>query len=373
MRILDRAIVLRFLFNFAVLFSLLYILAASIDVILQMREFVAASTASVSAGTHGNVVTAFVSHVVGFHGPRLFQFFQFMVGLVSIGAMGFTFSQMHRARELTAIMAAGVPLRRCVWAVLVGALALNLFEVANQEVILPRLAERLMLDHGDLGKPGGASFTVPLTCDSSGNLLYATNLDPETGRITGFLGLERDSQGSLVRRVTASGASWDAARSAWVLESGTALKRDPAVREGSTVQEPPAPAEAWPTDLSPRALTARNYRLFAHVLSSPELGRLAEAGALDRSQAERMQLGRVGGVIVNLLVLVAAVPFFLQRGPANMMRETVLCAGTCVPAIILSAVLMAAPIPGLPPAVSVALPIAVLVPVAVARLSWLRS
>jgi hypothetical protein len=56
-----------------------------------------------------------------------------------------------------------------------------------------------------------------------------------------------------------------------------------------------------------------------------------------------------------------------------MLRETVLCAATCVPAIILSAVLMAAPVPGLPPAVSVALPVAVLAPIAVARMSWLRS
>jgi len=373
MRILDRAIVGRFLVNFAILFTLLYVLAASIDVILQMKEFVAATAAEVKSGRHSNSVVAFVSLVAEFHGPRLFQFFQFMVGLVGIGAMGFTFAQMHRARELTAIMAAGVPLRRCVWAVVFAALALNMFEVANQELILPRLAERLMRDHGDLGKPGGAAFTVPLTRDSAGNLLYASKFDPESGRITGFLGLERDDRGSLVRRVTANAATWDAARAAWLLESGTALRRDPAVREGSTVQEPPSPAEAWPTDLSPRALTARNYRLFAQVLSSPELGRLADAGAIERSQADRMVYGRIGTVIVNLLVLVAAVPFFLQRGPANMLRETVLCAATCVPAIILSAVLMAAPVPGLPPAVSVALPIAVLTPVAVARLSWLRS
>jgi lipopolysaccharide export LptBFGC system permease protein LptF len=373
MRILDRAIIGRFLVNFAILFTLLYALAASIDVILQMKEFVSATAAEVKAGRHSNSVFAFVSLVVEFHGPRLFQFFQFMVGLVGIGAMGFTFAQMHRARELTAIMAAGVPLRRCVWAVLFAALVLNLFEVANQELILPRLAERLMRDHGDLGKPDGAAFAVPLTRDSAGNLLYASKFDPESGRITGFLGLERDDRGSLVRRVTANAATWDAARSAWLLESGTARRRDPAVREGSTVQEPPAPAEAWPTDLSPRALTARNYRLFAQVLSSPELGRLADAGAIERSQADRMVYGRFGTVIVNLLVLVVAVPFFLQRGPANMLRETVLCAATCVPAIILSAVLMAAPVPGLPPAVSVALPVAVLAPIAVARMSWLRS
>jgi hypothetical protein len=78
-------------------------------------------------------------------------------------------------------------------------------------------------------------------------------------------------------------------------------------------------------------------------------------------------------VLVNLLVLAIAVPFFLQRGPVNMLQMSVLCAAASVPAIIVSAIVMAAPIGGLPPAVAVAIPIALLTPVAVARISWLPS
>jgi hypothetical protein len=44
-----------------------------------------------------------------------------------------------------------------------------------------------------------------------------------------------------------------------------------------------------------------------------------------------------------------------------MLQMSVLCAATCVPAIIVSAVVMAAPISGLPASV------------AVARISWLPS
>jgi hypothetical protein len=56
-----------------------------------------------------------------------------------------------------------------------------------------------------------------------------------------------------------------------------------------------------------------------------------------------------------------------------MLQMSVLCAATCVPALIVSAVVMAAPITGLPPAVSVALPIAALIPAAVGRIAWLPS
>jgi hypothetical protein len=198
MRILDRTIVARFLWNFTVLFVLLFVFAASIDVILQLEKYLRVAAANVELGRYPNKAVAFAGMIVEFHGPRVFQFFQFMVGLLAVGAMGFTFSQMHRTRELVAIMAAGVPLRRCTWAVLAAALALNVVAVLNQELLLPRFADRLMLDHLDLGRADRGSFPVTLTRDGSGNLLYASKFDPESGRITGFLGLERD-EGGVVR------------------------------------------------------------------------------------------------------------------------------------------------------------------------------
>jgi lipopolysaccharide export system permease protein len=374
MRILDRIIVTRFLGNFALLFVLLFTFATAVDVILQLDVYMSAADAVVQRGLRGNRWVALGFVLVEFHGPRVFQFFQFMSGLLCIGAMGFTFAQMHRARELVAIMAAGVPLRRCVWAVLACALLVNLLQVANQELVMPRFAEQLLVSQRQIGREGGGSFEVPLTVDSGGNLLHAVRFDPLTSRITGFLGLERDDSGSLVRRVTARAAAWDGERRCWVLEDGRSMRRErPSATPGEGGPAEPVAVDSWPSDLSPKSITARHHRLFAQMLSTPELRAIAEAGAIERSQADRMQLGRIGLVAVNLLVLAIAVPFYLRRGPANMLQMSILCAATCVPAIIVSAVVMAAPVAGLPPAVSVALPVAILIPAAVARVSWLPS
>lgn len=373
MRILDRAIIFRFLANFALLFTLLFVFAASVDTILQLDKYLSAGALAVKDGRYGSRTVAVMALLAEYHGPRVFQFFQFMIGLLCVGAMGFTFAQMHRARELVAILAAGVPLRRCVWAVLAAALALNVLQIANQELVLPHFAERLVAGHDTIGRGEGAAFTVPLTRDSAGHLLYATKFDPERGEITGFLGLERDEQGGLRRRTTAPSARWDARESAWMLEEGVTLVREGDARSGADVQTRSEPAAGFRTDLSPKALTARHFRLFAQWLSSAELAEIAHAGAIDPALARRMQLGRWGSIAVNLLVLAIAVPFFLQRGPANMLRQSVLCAAVGVPAIIVSAILMAAPIEGLPPTVMVALPIAALIPVAAARIGWLPS
>lgn len=382
MRILDRAIIFRFLANFALLFGLLFIFAASVDTILNLDDYLKAAGQAVAKGERANRVAAMSVLLFQFQGPRLFQFYQFMVGLLCVGAMGFTFVQMHRARELVAIMAAGVPLRRCVWAVLLAALGLNLLQIANQELVLPRIAERLVAGHESIVE-GSSSFQVPLTRDSAGNLLYASRFDPESGQIRGFLALERTPSGGLARRITARAANWDPATGSWKLVAGEQLDRAGVGPQSSSTPSPAAPdssasSQAEPvaeylTDLSPKALTARHYRLFAQWLSSAELVEITKAGAIDETVARRMQLGRWGSILVNLLVLAVAIPFFLQRGPANMLRQTILCAGVCVPAIIVSAILMAAPVPGLPPTVMVALPVAALVPAACARLGWMPS
>jgi lipopolysaccharide export LptBFGC system permease protein LptF len=373
MRILDRAIVTRFLGNFVLLFALLFVFATAIDVILQLDVYVAAADAVVKRGQSSGRIAALAWVLFQFHGPRAFQFFQFMAGLLAVGAMGFTFAQMHRARELVAIMAAGVPLRRCVWAVLACALGINLLQLANQELVMPLFAEQLLISQREIGREGGGTFEVPLTCDTSGNLLHATRFDPLTGRITGFLAFERDDAGLLVRRITAKAATWDAAGHRWALEEGSAVAREASADPSAAAPAVPSALDAWATDLSPKSLIARHHRLFAQMLSSSELRSIADAGAIDHSQATRMQMGRIGLVFVNLLVLAIGIPFYLRRGPASMLQVSIMCAATCVPALIVSAVIMAAPVAGLPPAVSVALPIAVLIPAAVGRIAWLPS
>ena len=70
-----------------------------------------AAAAAVKEGRFGSRTVAVIALLADYQAPRVFQFFQFMIGLLCVGAMGFTFAQMHRTRELVAILAAGVPLR----------------------------------------------------------------------------------------------------------------------------------------------------------------------------------------------------------------------------------------------------------------------
>ncbi|MAD78182.1 MAG: hypothetical protein CMJ51_02285, partial [Planctomycetaceae bacterium] len=194
MLLLDRHIILRFLGNFALLFTLLFVFAISIDVVVQFDEFVEA--AELVAERDGRwVPVVFVEGVLDFHGPRIFQFYAFMVGLVGVAAAGFTLVQMHRSRELVAIMAAGVPLHRIAAAIIAAQVGLVLLQLVDQELILPRLATKLNRVHDRVLQPGVETFEVPLARDARGALLFASSIDPNAGTATSLLVLRRGETG----------------------------------------------------------------------------------------------------------------------------------------------------------------------------------
>jgi lipopolysaccharide export system permease protein len=112
-KLIDQYILRKFLGNFVVLFLLLFVFAAAIDLIVNLDRFVEAAR-KIAGDDAGSVAVSmrFLQLVFNFQGPRIFQFYAFLHGIVAVGAMGFTLAQMFRAKELVAILASGVSLHR---------------------------------------------------------------------------------------------------------------------------------------------------------------------------------------------------------------------------------------------------------------------
>jgi hypothetical protein len=72
-------------------------------------------------------------------------------------------------------------------------------------------------------------------------------------------------------------------------------------------------------------------------------------------------------------VLVASLPYFLLREPANLLLQSVRCAAFAVPMSLGAMVAMSVPLSGLGPTAGVLIPIAILIPLAVWRLSGVRT
>ncbi len=369
MNLLDRHIIVRYLSNFVLLFGLLFVFAISIDVVVQFDRFSDAARirAEETASAYPLVL---VQAILDFHAPRIFQFFAFMTGLVGIGAAGFTLVQMHRSRELVAIMAAGVPLQRVAAAVLAAQLGIVLLQLADQELVLPRLASRLVREHDSILQPGVETFEAPLMRDGDGDLLYAAEIDPRAGVASSVLVLERDADGRAVSRITASRATWDEAIESWRLVDGLRMETESDAGRAATR----TPIEIWETDLSPQMLMARRSLNFAQMLSLGQLRDLRDAGGASDARLERTIFGRFSGALINLLVPIIAIPFFLVRNPGiTMLSRSLQAAMVSIPLLIGALAAMTVAIPGLPAGVGAFLPVALLLPVAIARMAYLET
>lgn len=372
MLLLDRYILARFFANFIILFMLLFVFAATIDLILNLDRFVDAARDRIDAETARSMSLMLIALIADFELPRIFQFYAFLHGLIAVGAMAFTLAQMHRHRELVAVMSSGTSLYRVAMPFIFAVFVLSVLQLANQELMLPRVAPLLLRSHAQIGQNTVNEFEIRLTPDSRGNILQSPSFDPARSQLDRPTFLERSDRGLTTRRITADRAVWDGSEGAWRLINGRAvsLSDDP----DDITNPPPEAVELYPTDLSPRVLTVRRHNEYAAMLSLVQIAEMLDSGGgSDQRGLLRYRYARFATVLVNLLVLGLTLPFFLLREPANLMRQALICAGLSVPAMLGAGIGMIADLPGIPPAASVFLPVLILLFVAVVPWSFFKT
>ncbi len=369
MILIDRHIAYRFLLNFLTLFCLIFLFVVSVDVVLQFDSFVEAASRAVDDDRFSSTTFATLMAILDFHGPRVFQSYSFLVGLVSVAAAGFTLSQMQRSRELVAMLAAGIPLQRVAITIFLMAGLLNLLQIVNQEFIIPRLAPVLLREHAQILSETASEFPVVMTRDDEDNLVTGRMLDADRGVIDDLLVLTRDADGTAERRISAPRAVWNG-EGYWVLESGMAIER--VGRDEGSIQSREV-VERFETDLSPHSLLVRRDQERAQMLSTRQIGVLRDDAATSSGRLARIMWTRIGGVGVNLLVLLLILPNFLCRLPGPLLLQSVKCASIGVPVLLLSVLIMLLPVPGVSPAIMALLPTAVLIPLSFWRVAALKS
>lgn len=381
MPLLSRYVITRFVANFVLLMALLFIFAISIDVFVQLHRFVEAAHAFIGDDASAwRLAGEVIALIADFQAPRIFQFYAYMHGLVAIGAIGFTLGTMHTRRELVAILAAGVSMHRVAQPLLIAVFGLSVLQVLNQEFIIPKVAPLLIRDQGAIGRSGAAEFPIQLTRDGRGNLLQAASFDAPTNTLWAPLILERDEQGRTVRRIAADKAVFSAKENAWLLENGVARWLVTPTNTDTNAGDLPANAgskqaiDRYTTDLTPEALTIRRYGQFATMLSLKQIGELANSpGVVDADALARYKYSRFSSVLVNLLVATIALPYFLLREPIGLMRQSLMCAIMTVPAMLGATIGVTMPLPGIPPAAGVFIPVIILLPIAIGRIAYIKT
>ena len=374
MTLLDRYIAKQYLINVFALTVILFSFVVVIDASLNIDEFLQrAGDLAVQRGeeTPGAVRRWIVTFllIVDFWWPKLLQLYSFLIGMILVGAMGFTFSQLSRNREFIAMMAAGIGLHRVMKPIIVVAGFFMLLQIVNTEFLIPRVAPLLVRDHDDIGSRSLGSSVVPLTLDGSGRLFRAANFDADSNTLEGVYILERDENGKATRAITAAQATYN--DGGWDLEDGFARAR------GAATPQPELPIDRIETSLDPNTLRMNRYESYAQSLSFMQVSQMLDRPTLTdpakRNRYARIKWGRFAVMLSALLALVISMPYFITREPRNMVMQSIKCAPIAIVALIGGVQGASATIPGLPAAIGVFIPVMILSIVAVAQTSAIKT
>lgn len=380
MTLLDRYIARQYLINILTLLVLLSCFVVAIDFSINLEKYWNSKFfeehKDVGFGVRRALITTLL--VVDLWWPRLLNLFNFLNGMVLVGAMGFTLTQLVRHRELVAVLTSGQSLLRVCRPFMVVAIGMTVLQGLNQEFVTPHIAGRLTRDTNELGKKDMGAARVPPTLDVKGRLFYASSFDADNGSLSDLYVWDRDPATSMVtRRLHAASATWN--DGGWDLKGGSWESRE----SGRGLRPKPEAATRFETDLDPTMLRMKRYAIYGQNLSfsqaaqmlrrADSMGTDPEVTRRNRDQLIRASLGHFSSMGASLLTLLIAMSFFLVREPRNMAIQSLKAAPIGIGAIIAGVLGTSAGIPGMPTALSVFIPVMVLAPVAIAMLTRIRT
>ena len=137
-------------------------------------------------------------------------------------AAAFTLMRMSRFNELTAILAAGVPLLRVATPIILCGVIINFVLLPlDQELLVPSMIPKLTRKHDELQQTGVKSYPLKMMQDERGGLVNAGRYYPPSddgktpARMEVLDIIERDENGNVTGHVMADAAEWDASRIYW--------------------------------------------------------------------------------------------------------------------------------------------------------------
>jgi len=311
-KLLDRYILRGFLINYVIALTVMIGLYVVIDLFFNLDEFTKEGD---------RFMVGAMRRVLDYYGHQMMLYFAQLSGVITVVAACGTLARMHRLNELTAVLASGTSLHRVALPLVVAGLFMNALWLFDQEALIPRFAHKLARRHDDLeGRMVAQVWFLP---DRENALLSARSFLPRTGEIFGLMVLHRDAQGRLTHITRADTARWDEEAHAWALTVG--IEEHPAQVVSGTGGDFRRPVRHYPSDLRPSDVAVQQASQWTSYLSLKDLSEVQRRFADDR-QFVVAKHARITAPIMNMILLLLGLPFFLTRERVSM----VVSGGRCI-------------------------------------------
>jgi len=307
MRILDRYIAKSFLIGYVISFGVLIGLRVIIDLFVNLDEF--AKHAELGAWS-------VVRNTVTYYGLNVTLYFRDIAGVIVVVAAAFSLGKMVRANELVAMIASGVSAKRIVSPILILALFFTGLSVADQELLIPSLSDRLAQNVDDLAAK--QFYAIWFMADENHSLVCSIRYDVDTQSFyhpTIILrrGTSRPGVWEVTGRISADLATYNHQTGDWDLVNGQYVSTDSMV-------EPKPRASYHAPDLLPKDIAIRRKSGYNSFLSSRQLAALAaqQTKIKDMAQLLSQKHFRITDPIINLTMLMVSLPVLICRDPRTM-------------------------------------------------------
>ncbi len=340
MKIIDRYVISSFLKNYLISFMVLVGLYVVMDMVFKFDEF--AEIGGKSGVSGYSAVFTMLGGMVDYYFFQCFMFFVQLSGIIPVVAAAFTLMRFSRFNELAAILTAGVPLLRVAMPIILASVLLNALLLVDQELVIPHLIPKLVRSPDDLERVGPKAFPIQLMQDNRRALLNAslyrpaTDKEPATMKVVDII--ERDAELNGVAHITADSATWDATNQRWTLVNG---RRVNGMQPGSARSTDEA-VPFYKSNIDPSEVALFRTGDFVELLATPQIDELlspSHANMYGRSSLLRVKHFRFTQPLMNVVLLLLAIPCVLTREPGKLKSAATQClvlSGICMGAIFLS-------------------------------------
>ena len=353
-KVLDLYLVREFVYSYVVSVLILLSLYVVLDLFAYIDEF-----------TEGQASTRqVIMDILSYYGYHSFLYFAQVAGMITLVAACFTLARLYHGNELTAVLAGGISLYRVALPIILMGLVFNALWIIDQELIIPRIADKLVLGHDEAR--GKRAFELYFLRDRDNRLLSAMKYQPETQTMEQVIVMERDKEGNFSGKISADAAVFDPAEQVWKLSRGIHDAPDTAEAFVVTGKARHQRVDQYRSDWLPSDLLLRQSIVWTWLLSTQQLSALLKKPHLipDLGEVTAARHVRFTQPLVNILLLLLGLPFFLNREPHNVLLAVGLCLLLAILCFMLTFVSQNLASTSAYPAFTAWLPIVVFVPVA---------
>jgi lipopolysaccharide export system permease protein len=247
-------------------------------------------------------------------------------GIIPVVAAAFTLMRLSRFNELTAVMAAGVPLLRVAMPIILAGVVLNALVIVNQELVIPSISDKLSRDRDEVHGATGATFPIRAMQDDQKSLLFAARYIPpgpdKPAEMLFVDVLEHNAEHQVIGMITADGATYDPGEGVWNLVNGhrvTGLRAE-------QMPSGPDPVAKWKTNIDPEEVKLFRKSDYVDLLSTDRINQLLDRPeSYGKANLLRVKHARFTQPLMNVILLLLAIPTVLQREPGRLKAAATKC------------------------------------------------